>query len=80
MSTSPLAFKIGAADFTPVGFLDFTGVYRSTNTNGAIGTGFNSIPYSNSAAAQLSETKFSAQNSRLGLRIDSKVDDTKILG
>ena len=79
-STSPLAFKIGAADFSPVGFLDFTGVYRSTNTNGAIGTGFNSIPFSNSAAGQLSETKFSAQNSRLGLRVDSKIDDTKILG
>jgi len=77
---SPLSFRIGAADFTPIGFMDFTTVYRSTNTNGAIGTGFNSIPYSNTSAGQISETKFSAQNSRLGLRVDSTVNDVKVLG
>jgi hypothetical protein len=77
---SPLSFKIGIADFTPFGFLDFTGVYRNEATGSAIGTGFNSIPYSNSSTGQLSETKFSAQNSRLGLRVDSTVNDTKVLG
>jgi hypothetical protein len=78
--TSPLSFRIGAADFTPFGFLDFTGVYRSEATGSAIGTSFNSIPYSNGTTGQLSETKFSAQNSRLGLRVDSNVGDTKVLG
>ncbi len=77
---SPLSFKIGAADFTPFGFLDFTGVYRNEATGSAIGTGFNSIPFSNGSTGQLSETKFSAQNSRLGLRVDSTVGDTKVLG
>jgi hypothetical protein len=79
-SASPLAFQIGSAAFTPLGFLDFTGVYRSTNTGGAIGTGFSGIPFNNTAAGQLSETRFSAQNSRLGLRVDSNVGDTKVLG
>jgi len=79
-NNSPLSFKIGIADFSPVGFLDFTAVSRSTSTNGAIGTGFNSIPFSNTSTAQLREFKFSAQNSRLGLKIDSKIDDTKVLG
>jgi hypothetical protein len=78
--SSPLSFKIGVADFTPFGFLDFTGVYRSEATGSAIGTSFNSIPYSNGSTGQLSETKFSAQNSRLGLRVDSFVGDTKVLG
>lgn len=77
---SPLSFKIGVANFTPFGFLDFTGVYRNEATGSAIGTGFNSIPYSNGSTGQLSETKFSAQNSRLGLRVDSEVNGTKVLG
>jgi hypothetical protein len=77
---SPLSFRIGAADFTPFGFLDFTGVYRNEATGSAIGSSFNGVPYSNGSTGQLSETKFSAQNSRLGLRVDSAVGDTKVLG
>ena len=77
---SPLSFKIGVADFTPFGFIDFTGVYRNRATGSAIGSSFNGVPYSNGSTGQLSETKFSAQNSRLGLRVDSNVNDTKVLG
>jgi hypothetical protein len=77
---SPLSFRIGIADFTPFGFMDFTGVYRNESTGSAIGSSFNSIPFSNGSTGQLSETKFSAQNSRLGLRVDSTVNDTKVLG
>jgi hypothetical protein len=79
-SSSPLSFRIGIADFTPFGFMDFTGVYRNENTGGAIGSSFGSVPFSNGSTGQLSETKFSAQNSRIGLRIDSTVNDTKVIG
>ncbi len=79
-TTSPLSFRIGIADFTPFGFMDFTGVYRNENTGGSIGSSFGSVPFENSSTGQLSETKFSAQNSRVGLRIDSVVNDTKVLG
>jgi hypothetical protein len=79
-ATSPLSFRIGVADFTPFGFMDFTGVYRNEATGSAIGSGFNSVPFSNGSTGQLSETKFSAQNSRLGLRVDSAVNGTKVLG
>ncbi|MGA2016426.1 MAG: hypothetical protein ABSH26_05685 [Opitutaceae bacterium] len=79
-ATSPLSFRIGIADFTPFGFMDFTGVYRNEFTGSAIGTTFNAIPYTNGSTGQLSETKFSAQNSRLGLRVDSTVAGTKVLG
>jgi len=77
---SPLYFKIGIANFTPIGFLDFTGVYRSTNNGGSIGTSFGGLSYPNTAAGQLSETRLSAQNSRLGLKVDSQVGDVKVLG
>jgi hypothetical protein len=77
---SPLSFKIGIADFTPFGFMDFTTLYRSTLNGGDIGSSFGSIPYGNTANGQLSETRFSAKNSRLGLRVDSTVGDTKVLG
>jgi hypothetical protein len=69
---SPLSFKIGGADFTPFGFLDFTAVYRSTNVGSGIGTSFGSIPFNGSSpAGRLSETRFSAQNSRIGLKVDA---------
>ncbi len=78
--TNPLAFKIGSADFTPFGFMDFTTVYRSTLNGGDIGSSFGSIPYGNTASGQLSETRFSTKNSRLGLRVDSTVMEAKVLG
>jgi hypothetical protein len=79
-SKSPLSFRVGGTTFTPFGFLDFTGVYRNEATGSSIGTSFNSIPYANGSTGQMSETKFSAQNSRLGVRIDSKVNDITTLG
>jgi hypothetical protein len=78
---SPLSFRIGVADFTPVGFMDFTAVWRSTNSGG-IGTGFGGIPYAtaSSAPGNLNEMRFSAQNSRFGVRVDSEVLGAKVRG
>lgn len=78
---SPLSFRIGVADFTPLGFMDFTSVWRSTNSGG-IGTGFGGIPFAptNSAPGNLSEWRFSNQNSRVGMRIDSEVMGAKVRG
>ena len=47
----PLSFKIGAADFTPGGFADVTGVFRSTNTGTGLGTNFNKHPLQQHGAA-----------------------------
>lgn len=70
--SSPLSFKIGDADFTPLGFMDLTSVWRSTNVGSGIGTSFNGIPFGNTAGGKLSESRFSPQNSRVGLRITTK--------
>jgi hypothetical protein len=69
---SPLFFKIGGAEFSPLGFMDFTTVFRSTDVGSGIGTSFGGIPFNAaSPAGQLSEVRFSAQNSRVGMKIDA---------
>ncbi|HLJ23035.1 MAG TPA: hypothetical protein VKT71_02935 [Candidatus Acidoferrales bacterium] len=76
---SPLFFKIGGAEFYPLGFMDLTGIYRSTNLGG-IGTSFGSIPYNNTFPGRLSELRFSAQNSRIGLRTQAKFGEASVTG
>jgi hypothetical protein len=78
--SSPLQLKIGDAYITPVGFMDMTMVSRSTNPGSGIGTNFGSIPYGNTQAGALTETRLSPQNSRLGMRIDALYHDWKVLG
>jgi hypothetical protein len=80
LGKSPLALQIGPVLFTPLGFMDLTSVTRSTRNGGDIGTSFATFPYSNTANAQLSETRLSAKNSRLGLRMDTDIADWKVLG
>jgi len=78
---SPLSFKIGDAQFTPLGFMDFTTVYRTTGTGAGIGSSFGSIPFNNNyPTAGVGELRFSAQNSRVGIRVDAPVGSAKITG
>jgi hypothetical protein len=76
----PLYFKIGSARFAPLGFVDVTSVFRSTNTGNGIGTGFNGIPPGNTVAGNNTENRFSLQNSRFGLRVDSDVLGGHVIG
>lgn len=75
---SPMAIHYKGITLTPGGFLDLTGVYRSTNVGSGIGTSFGSIPYHNTTAGQLSETRISAQNSRLTLKASGKIGQTEV--
>jgi hypothetical protein len=81
---SPLFFKIGAAEFYPLGFLDATSIFRTTNMTtqggGSIGTSFGSIPFNNTILGRDTEEKFSTQNSRLGLRIESDAGGGHVTG
>jgi hypothetical protein len=78
---SPLSFKIGDATFTPLGFLDLTDIFRTEDTGFGIGTTFGSVPYNNVyPAAGLTEDRFSAQNSRIGVRVDAPVGSGTITG
>jgi hypothetical protein len=76
---SPLAFHIGGADFTPGGFLDFTSIFRTVNT-GNLGTNFFNIPFNNTSNGQLTETRFTAQNSRISLKAADKFKGNDVTG
>jgi len=78
--TSPLALHIGDADVTIGGFMDATSVTRSVDTGTGIGTSFGTIPFSNTAAGSLPETRLSAQNSRVTLGATSKAGDWNVRG
>jgi len=77
---SPLQFHIGAATVVPVGFMDFTSVFRSTNAGSGIGSNFGSIPFSNTVPGHLTENRFSIQNSRIGARVDADVKGSHVIG
>jgi hypothetical protein len=78
---SPLQIHLGAATITPVGFMDLTSVFRSADEGSGIGSSFGSTPYNNvsTGLGKLSEQRFSAQNSRIGARIDALVHGMKVL-
>ena len=77
---SPLQLRIGSAFITPVGFVDFTSVYRSHDGGSGIGTNFAGIPYGNVMGNNLSEFRFSMQNSRIGFRVDAMVKGAHVIG
>jgi len=78
--TSPLQIRIGDVGITPVGFMDLTAVLRDKNTGSGIGSNFGSVPYVNTTAGQLSEFRFSPQNSRLGFRVDGDWKGAHFIG
>jgi hypothetical protein len=78
---SPLQLRIGSAYITPVGFMDFTGVWRSHTGGSGIGTNFASIPYGPAAFQNhLGELRESMQNSRIGFRVDAMVGGAHVIG
>ena len=77
---SPLSFKIGGAQFTPGGFMDFTSIFRTTNTGNPGGTNFFAIPFSNTVGGHLTETRFTATNSRISLKATEKFGKNDVTG
>jgi hypothetical protein len=77
---SPLQIHIGDATITPVGFMDITNTFRSTNAGSSLQTNFGSFPYNNIPQGRLTEDKWSAENSRIGFRVDAKVKGANVLG
>jgi hypothetical protein len=65
------ALEIGPARLRVGGYLGLTGIYRSTNSGGGIGTSFASIPYEDKVQGNVSEARLSAQSSRISLRVDA---------
>ncbi len=67
---NPVSFKIGGAEFTPGGFFDLTGIFRSADVGSGLGTNFTTLPYNNTLPlGQLSEFRFTSQGTRLSLKV-----------
>jgi hypothetical protein len=77
---SPLSFRIGGAEFTPGGFVDLTAFWRSTNVGSGYGTNFFSIPFANTFPGQITETRLTAENSRLTLKATSRFRGSDVMG
>jgi hypothetical protein len=75
---SPLTFRIGTASITPVGFVDLTGIWRSTVAGTGIATSFGSIPYANTSQGRLTEFRLSGQSSRFGTRVDADAKGARV--
>ena len=76
----PPYLRLGSVCVVPIGFMDATFVGRDRNAASGIGSNFGSIPYNNTVNGNLSETRFSIQNSRLGFRIDGNWKGTHFIG
>jgi hypothetical protein len=76
----PLPIHIGNATLTPVGFVDATAFFRTRNLGSGIGAQFGSLPFSNTVQGRLSETRLTAQNSRIGLMMDSQFGGNQVRG
>lgn len=66
------ALQAGPAKIRIGGYVGIHGIYRSTNSGGGVGTSFASIPYADTVRGNVSETRLSAQASRLSIRADAE--------
>ncbi|HEY3885084.1 MAG TPA: hypothetical protein VGL62_07750, partial [Vicinamibacterales bacterium] len=84
--TSPLAIHVGDADLLIGGFMDTTAVIRSTATGNGLGTNFSSFPFTTTTSGspnptgKMSETRLSAQNSRITLQATSRIGGASVKG
>ncbi|HZD50348.1 MAG TPA: hypothetical protein VE178_16515, partial [Silvibacterium sp.] len=71
------AIPVGPAKLRIIGYPALTGVFRSNNSGGNVGTSFGSIPYTNTAPGNASEFRLSAQSTRLALRVDAPLQNNQ---
>ena len=79
-NTVPPYLRLGSVCIVPVGFMDATTVWRDKNAGSSMGSNFGSVPFNNTVNGNLSEFRFSPQNSRLGLRVDGDWKGAHFIG
>lgn len=80
MKMTPAFLRIGNTCLIPIGFMDLTTVIRDKNAGSSMGSNFGSVPYNNTVNGNLSEFRFSPQNSRIGFRFDGDWKGTHFIG
>ncbi len=68
---APLYLQMGRVRLKPGGFLDLGFVARSKNIGSGVPTAFDSVPFGDTVRGQLSDVRFSAQNSRVSLGLET---------
>ena len=79
-NTVPPYLRLGNVCIVPVGFMDATTVWRDKNAGSSMGSNFGGVPFNNAVNGNLSEFRFSPQNSRLGLRVDGNWKGAHFIG
>lgn len=74
------ALKLGPAKVQLLGYVALTGLFRNTNSGGNVGTNFGNIPYANTSAGNASEVRLSPQSTRLAIRADADLGQSKVSG
>ena len=77
---SPSTIKYKGINITPGGFLAAETVYRTRAVSGDINTPFTGIPYPGNALSKVTESNFTARQSRATLLAESKVGSAKVTG
>ncbi len=77
--TADKKMQYGSLTITPGGFVAMESVFRTRDTQGDIGTGFNTIPTNNLGPAHLNEDRFSARQSRIALLIESPISSSLLV-
>jgi hypothetical protein len=79
-SQGPLTIKYKGVEFTPGGFVAAETVNRTRAMSDDINTQFNAIPFSGNSVGKLPELNMTARQSRLSLKVATKVGDTSFYG
>jgi hypothetical protein len=65
------AIEAGPTEIRIGGYLGLSGIYRSTASGGGPGANFASIPFDDTVMGNVSETRLTAQASRLSIRVNA---------
>jgi hypothetical protein len=74
------ALQLGPAKVRVIGYPALTAMYRSNQSGGNVGTSFTSIPFSDTVPGNASEFRLSPQSTRLALRVDADLHNSKAAG
>jgi hypothetical protein len=71
-ASPPLTIQLGRVRLKPGGFLDLSFVARSKNLGSGVPTAFGNIPFGDTVQGNLSDVRFSAQNSRISMGAETE--------
>ena len=74
------ALQLGPAKLRFIGYVALTGLYRSNNSGGNVGTSFGGIPFDNTVAGHQTEFRLSPQSTRFAIRADANLGSSKLAG